>query len=131
MAIRDHVGWQASRRAMILMFAITGLAGCASIRATTYAEKFDPPRTFLGFLSDRVAPDRVERLMVERGVDLLVDLGFDVEFETALDSKGCNDICYVYRVRGVDDTYLVLAADTTTGRFRDWFHFSPLESGSP
>jgi len=107
------------------------LAGCASIRETTYEAEFDPPRTYVDFMGARLPAASLKRGFISDGVRIAADMGFDVEFVAAVDSIGCEDICFMYRHRNVDDIYIVLTANAAQTRFLRWFHFSPLDSGSP
>jgi len=60
--------------------------GCVSTRATTYETEFDPPRTYIDFMGDRLAESAVSKRMISKGVDFAGTLGFDVEFVTVVNS---------------------------------------------
>lgn len=107
------------------------LAGCASIKETTYEAEFDPPRTYIDFMGSRVPRETLDEKLIEDGLAIAKRLGFDVEFVTAVNSVGCDDLCFLYRQKHVDDIFIVMTAGEEQRHFRRWFHFSPLDSGSP
>jgi hypothetical protein len=107
------------------------LTGCASLKETTYEGEFDPPRTYIDFMGARVPREMLDQKLIEDGLGIAQRLGFDVEFVTAVNSVGCDDLCFVYRQKHVDDVFIVMTARQEQRRFRRWFHFSPLDSGSP
>jgi len=107
------------------------LVGCVSVKPTTYEAEFDPPRTYIDFVGARLPTASLNQELILDGVGVAAKMGFDVEFVGAVNSIGCEDVCFLYRHRNVDDIYIVLTANATQTRFRRWFHFSPLDSGSP
>ena len=82
-------------------------------------------------MGGRLSASAIREDAILKGAELAKGLGFDVEFDSAIKSAGCADICFLYRYRHVQDIYVVLTADASQKRFRRWFHFSPLDSGSP
>src|SRR5690606_8455939 len=87
-----------ARSAVVAML----LAGCASIKETTYEAEFDPPRTYIDFMGSRVPRETLDEKLIEDGLAIAKRLGFDVEFVTAVNSVGCDDLCFLYRQKHVD-----------------------------
>jgi hypothetical protein len=98
---------------------------------TTYEEQFDPPRTYIDFMGARLPQSEVSLSLAQLGVERAKGLGFNVEFVAVVTSDGCADLCFMFRQKYADDIYVVMTADAEQERFHRWFHFSPLDSGSP
>lgn len=122
--------WRSSMNLALALLCLVAI-GCVPIRETTYEAEFDPPRTYIDYTGERLSASAIREEAVSKGVKLAKGLGFDVEFDSAIKSAGCAEICFLYRYHHVQDIYVVLTADASQRRFRRWFHFSPLDSGSP